>query len=40
MSLPGNLGIYRQHAKIAKVDLLTQKLNFLGALGVLAVKSV
>jgi hypothetical protein len=35
--LPTNLGIYRQDAKFAKVDLLTKNLNFLGGLGVLAV---
>jgi len=31
------LEICRQDAKLAKVDLLTKNLNFLGGLGVLAV---
>ena len=35
--LPTNLEICRQDAKLAKVDLLTKNLNFLGGLGVLAV---
>ncbi len=32
MSLPTNLGIYRQDAKFAKADLWTKIPNFIGAL--------